>query len=764
MYPASMVSSRSRLCTAFALSLALTGILSAGHALMAADRPAVSEALAKDSLQQKWEDGLVALSTGRFKQAFSLIHEVARQSDGNERVRLVDQWISSFEKLQRERSERAQKDYETYVAWAKADMAQEKWRSAIRAAGMAFNAAADQDAFRAEPWLLKVVEGAQAAAQEYEENAKWLQAERIYVRLVDIFPRRKEFKEALDRCQAHIRLEFTYSPESDWEAAVAHITPDMAIDAFNKIATEYITEPNFKEAAVAALKHVLLMTQENKIARVFKRLEDVQAVDEFRDRINVRLRMAQEREELTHNDLINHFKRVLTLNRETQLFPQTVLIHEFVHGALKPLDPFSDMLWPADLQEFNKHTQGRFSGVGISIHKDPGEPIRVVSPLEDTPAYNADIRPGDLITAINGQPSKKLSITAAVREITGPPGTTVTLTIKRPGVEKEFDVRLERREITIFTIKGFERDEAGRWKYMIDPANGIAYLRMTNFTEGTIDELKEIVRRLRQDEGMRGLIFDLRGNPGGPLKAAVDVSDLFLEGRKKIVATKDRHDKPWEMSSSSGSAGHFPDFPMIILVNGSSASASEIVAGALQVHGRALIVGERSFGKGSVQQVLRLGTNPAYLKLTTAKYYLPNGRCLHRDEDSVTWGVDPDVEVKLVPKEIVKVAELRVSNDVLKGKNQKNLTKDYLKSITSLKPTTKPADDQDGEENGDEEDLEEDEWFDSERNDPNEYPEIDPQLETAMVLMRVRLATERPWPTRAAEVAVAAPKERATPN
>lgn len=763
MYQSPLVGIRSCMSVALALSVGIAGSWFGGTPLMAADRDTTPATLVDGPLQQKWQEGLTALGTGRFNDAFALIHEVASVNSADEQVRRVDKWLAEFEKLQRERAERIREDYKTYVAWAHEDMAAEKWDFAIRSAAMAYNTAEDQDAFRQEPWLLKVVEGAEGAARELEEHGEWIQAARIYLRLLDIFPRQQAYKDSLERCQAHLRLDFTYAPDSDWEATVRNITPDMARDAFVKISSEYITPPSFKDAAIKALEHVLLMTRETQIARVFPRLENQDAVDEFRERVSARLQIARQSEQLDHNDLINHFDRVLRANRETQIFPQSVLIYEFVHGALKPLDPFSDMLWPSDIQEFNKHTQGRFSGVGISIHKDPGEPIKVISPLEDTPAYNAGIQPGDLITAINGQPSKKLTINGAVREITGPPGTSVTLTIKREGVEKEFDVTLARQEITIFTIKGFERDENGHWKYLIDPVNKIGYLRMTNFTEGTIDELKEVIRQLYREEGMRGLIFDLRGNPGGPLRSAVDVSDLFLSGHKKIVATKDRHNKPWEMSSSSGSSGHFTDFPMIVLVNGASASASEIVAGALQVHGRALIVGERSFGKGSVQQVLRLSSNMAYLKLTTAKYYLPNGRCLHRDEDSTDWGVDPDVVVKLVPKEVVKVAELRVSNDVLKGKNQKNFSKEYVRKITTLQPSTQPANEQDDQHaSEDETDNADAEWA-SQRNDPNEYPEIDPQMEAALMLMRVRLRTEQPWPTQTAEVAVAHPVRQPTP-
>ncbi|MEP0845006.1 MAG: PDZ domain-containing protein, partial [Phycisphaerae bacterium] len=736
---------RSRFARAVLSPLAVAVLLLRTAPAPAADGQA--QAAGRVELSPEMRKGLAALGTGQFQEAFNLIHQAAKgalQSGADPRIAHIDRWLADFEKLQNERAARALKDYEQYVAWAREDAEKQRWQSAIRYASMAFNTAVDQDAFRKEEWLRKVVEGAESAAREYEENGQWVKAARIYYRLTDIFPRNKVYKEALQRSQAHLRLDFTYSPDSDWEAAVSNITPDMAKDAFRKIETEYITEPNFKEAAQAALKHLLLMTQEKKIASVFKRMESEEAVQEFRQRVGARLKDVEEADDLTAQDLINHFDRVLRINDETRLFPRTVLIHEFVHGALRPLDPYSDMLWPSDLQEFNKHTQGKFSGVGISIHKDPGEPLRVVSPLEDSPAYNAGIQAGDLITAINGQPSRKLTITKAVREITGPPNTTVTLTIKRPSLDKEFDVTLERKEITIFTIKSFERDEQGRWKYMIDPENKIGYLRMTNFTENTIDELREVIGKLRS-EGMRGLIFDLRGNPGGPLKSAVDVSDMFLEGRKKIVATKDRHGKPWEQSSSPDSDGrsgaapaHFTDFPMIVLVNGSSASASEIVSGALQVHRRALIVGERSFGKGSVQQVLRLNnTNQAYLKLTTAKYYLPNGRCLHREEDATTWGVDPDVEVKLVPKEVVKVLELRMNNDVLKGKNQENFTKDYVKSVTAFRTATRPArggqatdkeqedskDKAGDKEEGDEESLDEEEdeeLAESQRPDPNE--------------------------------------------
>ena len=721
---------------------------------LAASTPLISAESGSAVNSPAWVEGLAALGTGEFDRASRLIRQVAEAERDNERVRRVEGWVSAFEKLQAERRQRIQEDYEKYISWVKEDAKAGNFKTAIYYAALAYNEASDQEAFRKEAWLGEVVKGALKAAEAYENKKEWVKAATIYARLTDIFPFTKEYRDALDRTQAHIRLDYTYTPESDWKTAVQDITPGMARDAFRKINSEYLTEPVFKDAAVKALQQILRLVQEPKLDKVFPNLADEARVREFVSRVEARLEQAQQSESYTVSDLIKCFDRVLDINAETELLPQNVLVYEFTQGALQPLDRFSDMIWPADLQEFNKHTQGRFSGVGIQIRKDPGEPIKVISPLEDTPAYRAGVQPGDLITKINGKSANKYTINQAVREITGPAGTKVRLTFKRPGQEEEFDLELERQEITIFTIKGYERDERGEWKFMIDPQQKIAYLRMTNFTEGTIDELRSIVTRLRRREGMRGLIFDLRGNPGGPLKSAVEVADLFLPEDKRIVSTKDRHSKEWAMSSTSDL--HFTDFPMIILANRTSASASEIVAGALQVHHRALVVGERTFGKGSVQQVLRLNNNnSAFLKLTTAHYYLPDGRCLHREEDSTTWGVDPDVEVKLVPKEIIQANRLRLETDILKGLNQEKLTKEDIQSLTELRQSTQPATSkeenaEDGEESDEVADAMEDEKL---RDDPNNFPKIDPQLETAVMLMRVRLESGEPWPMRNSRIA-----------
>lgn len=753
-------------------------LLLAASPLPAADPAAAPIASAEASAQpvgtaaqqQLWMSGLQLATAGKFDKAASQIEEVVADGVKDARVKKVDTWLQDYMTLMTARLTRAKQDCEKYVGWVQEDLERQKldnrpawWRLAILDCARAYNSTMDKDALAKEPWFTEAVAGAVKAAKEYESDNKWLSAARIYGPLADMFPFDKDYREAMERCQSHVRLELLYSEDADWQSIVKGVVPEMATDAFRRIEESYLTVPSFQEAATAGIEQLLRMARTPKLQQVFPALKDKDRSEEFCDRLEARLRQVKRADKMDAEDLVDLFERILDINREYGLFPQNVLIHEFMHGALQPLDPFSDMLWPSDILEFNKHTQGRFSGVGIQIRKDPGEPIKVVSPLDDTPAYRKGIQPGDLITEINGEPTEKITINQAVQKITGPPGTTVTLTIKRIGVDKPFPVKLERQEITIFTIKGYERNPEGEWKYMIDPDLKIGYVRMTNFTEGTIDELQEIVSRLSGREGMKGLIFDLRGNPGGPLKSAVDVTDLFLDGNKRIVSTKDRQGQEWSKSSSNDE--HFTDFPMIILVDETTASASEIVSGALQVHGRALILGERSFGKGSVQQVLPLNrNNAAFLKLTTAHYYLPNDRCLHREVDSRTWGVDPDVEVKLVPKEFVKARELQLEKDILKGKGQQELSEETLKAVTGRPSTQTEEGEEDASEDTDKEkatataESDDDEIDEKKagisRKDENEFPAVDPQIEAALTLMRIRLETGVSWPQPAAQVAV----------
>jgi carboxyl-terminal processing protease len=329
----------------------------------------------------------------------------------------------------------------------------------------------------------------------------------------------------------------------------------------------------------------------------------------------------------------------------------------------------------------------------------------------------------------------------------------VTLTIRRPSEDRDFDVPLKRALVEIFSVKGADRDsdDPQKWKYFLDPEQGVGYIRVTSFQENTVDQLRAAIDTAERD-GMQGLILDLRFNPGGLLKTAVELTQLFLERDETVVSTKGLRDRPWRNAPAERD-GPFTSLPLIVLVNEHSASASEIVSGALQDHGRALIVGERTFGKFSVQKLMQLVGSGAHLKLTTARYYLPNGASLHHDDGATEWGIGPDVPVSLVPKEIGKILTMRRGQDILGP------------AAPDVKKPDSDADPESDAEDEAEDDPEEDAEDDPEdivelAEDPNERPEIDSQLNTARLLMKLFLLGEGTPRVAAADDNTTEPKVR----
>ena len=301
------------------------------------------------------------------------------------------------------------------------------------------------------------------------------------------------------------------------------------------------------------------------------------------------------------------------------------LLENAIKGMLSNLDPHSAYLEPEAFAELQESTSGEFGGLGIEVGMEDGF-VKVVSPIDDTPASKAGIQPGDLIVKIDGQPTKGLSMMEAVDKMRGKAGSTIELTLVRDG-GRPFDLTLTRAVIKVRSVKS----------QMLE--DGYGYLRISQFQVNTGEEVGKALTKLRKDNGnkkLRGLVMDLRNNPGGVLQAAVEVTDHFLK-KGLIVYTEGRLANS-ELRFNADPADASEGVPLVVLINGGSASASEIVAGALQDHKRAVLMGTDSFGKGSVQTVLPLNNDRA-LKLTTALYFTPNGRSIQAQ------GIVPDIEV-----------------------------------------------------------------------------------------------------------------------
>jgi carboxyl-terminal processing protease len=294
------------------------------------------------------------------------------------------------------------------------------------------------------------------------------------------------------------------------------------------------------------------------------------------------------------------------------------IVYDGIQGMLEILDPHSNFLDPRSFEKMRERQEGSFFGVGIIISRRQGK-VTVIAPMGGTPAAAKGLRAGDIIAAVDGELTEELTLDDVVDRVRGPEGSTVSLTIERPGLKEALEVEITRARIPTNTV---------RYAFMLD--EGIGYVRLSEFANTSVREVQEALDRLA-DEGMEQLIFDLRDNPGGPLDAAVGVADTFLRKGDLIVSTRGRTSDSVATIVAPGGGATFYG-PLVILVNEGSASASEIVAGAVQDHDRGLVLGETTWGKGLVQTVFTV--RDTGLALTTARYYTPSGRCIQRDYES----------------------------------------------------------------------------------------------------------------------------------
>jgi carboxyl-terminal processing protease len=371
------------------------------------------------------------------------------------------------------------------------------------------------------------------------------------------------------------------------------------------------------------------------------------------------------------------FAKAVQLLRQDYVDPTKTSYHDLIYAAMKgmlgSLDPHSQFMDPEDFKDMQDDTRSRFNGLGIEVSVKNGL-LTVITPMEDTPAAKAGILSGDQILRINGTSTDKMELSDAVNLLRGNPGQKVTLTVIRPATKEIKDYVLERAEIKVQSVKGaklLDPELAGRFK--------IAYVRLVQFNEPTANELGKALDEL-QKQDMQALVLDLRNNPGGLLNVAVDVCGQFLPPNTKVVSTQGRVASQQHDYTTSATTKERPNFPVVVLVNEGSASGSEIVAGALKDLHRAVLVGETTFGKGSVQNVMQLPDGSA-LRFTTAKYYTPSKQVIHGN------GVTPNIVVPMTAEQERTLFAQRSEN--LKPDDEKNLIKSkdvqLMRAIDALK-------------------------------------------------------------------------------
>lgn len=514
-----------------------------------------------------------------------------------------------------------------------------------------------------------------------ETHGKWLDAYTNYFYwLQAIDPNNKGYadhsEELLD--QASIAASFQDSPCESRKERYEGVEKRMLSKAIEALDLHYVNPIDYSKMATKAIRrcellaevlslvfanggdpnngHSLTPPQPDKVAAWSKALEALRGEVE------------KSSKGFDKDDFLAVLDKVLAVNDSTVDLPQQPLVAHFSEAALGVLDPYTVMVWPRQVQDFEKMMTNEFTGIGIEISKPKGL-LTVASLLPDTPAYRSGLDAGDVIESVDGLPTKDMSLICAVKKITGPKGSKVTLSVRHRGAEAAELITLTRDRIIVPTIRGWQRTADGKWRYMIDEAEKIGYVRVTSFSGETAGDLEDTLDAL-EAKGLKALILDLRFNTGGLLDSAVDICDKFIDDGL-IVRTQPKPNMipSYEYAHRRGT---HPNYPLVVLINSGSASASEIVAGALadEKHERAVLVGTRTHGKGSVQGITHYPGGGAQLKYTMAYYHLPSGQRVRSREEvekegRKDWGVGADVEVNLTSKELREMLDVQRDNDVL---------------------------------------------------------------------------------------------------
>ena len=518
-------------------------------------------------------------------------------------------------------------------------------------------------------------------ASQFEVEGKWLEAYiNCYAWLAVIDPNNEGYSDYAQRIydKATIKASLEDSACETRDERYEGVEKQIFVETVKFLDRYYVNKIEFEQMAAKAVGRCRLLAEVMEFPPddLKKQDEYHKSEAEYRQSLSAwstALGAILDNDEkppkaMTMDEFLEVFEKVLKLNETTVGLPQTLLIAHFAEASLAALDDYTVIIWPRQVQEFEKLMTNEFSGIGIEISKPKGL-LTVSSLLPDTPAYKSGLDAGDIIEAVDGIPTKDMTLTCAVKKITGPKGTQVQLTIKRPGDENARIIVITRGKIVVPTIRGWQRTDTGQWQYMIDPENKIGYVRITSFSSDTASDLETVLDEL-EDRGLKGLILDLRYNSGGLLESAVDVSDKFIS--EGLIVQRQSGFGRLPIYAHAKWLGTHPNYPLVVLVNSGSASASEIVAGALadQAHKRAILVGTRTHGKGSVQGITDSIGEGAQLKYTMAYYHLPSGQRVESREDMKKqgredWGVGPNIVVELNSEDVKNMIDVQRANDVL---------------------------------------------------------------------------------------------------
>lgn len=731
------------------------GLLACGLMLAIAGAPISTRAAAKEGAQaggaqervdaNEWSQRAWRIAkSGRFDDFVTYIHELpedpsvgADQRAGMvESVRLLDE---NFAKRDQRRVERIAEVNKELDERLQGEMTPQRLSKALRSALELWVLSTDKPSIIADARVSKLVRDADAAARQAEQSGDWLIASEMFSLLNALLEETGQYKPDVERQSRRLTMIRLYTPERLWEMRNARllaegekplppynptgdsfneklkgIDQDMVVRAIAR-ATDHVEQVPTRKLLTGGVSAIETMIATQDLNRAFPGLGDANAKEAMLGALrNEREQLATVKKnafgrvtEPGVGEIDALITRLMTVNDRTVKLSHEALLHEFGNGAIDQLDEFSAIIWPDELNRFNRTTQGKFVGVGVQIELDDQSNVRVVTPLEGTPAFRAGIRAGDIIKKINGKSAYGMSIDQVVDHITGPEGTQVILSIDRPeddaaqtagalagdsgqppAVEspktgeaakpekkyQELEVAINRQLINVVSVKGWKRKgtREDSWDWFIDKENHIGYVRLTQFSEKTAEELRRAVAQM-QKEGLNGLVLDLRFNPGGYLDQAVQVANLFIDSGV-VVAMQGPNGRAESPEMARSNQARLKETPVVVLINEGSASASEIVSGTLQHYGRTgdinvMVLGQRSYGKGSVQKVFGLADDAA-MKLTMQYYAIPDTappgyRIIHRKPGAHEWGITPNLAVEMLPKQTTDSILLRRNADVL---------------------------------------------------------------------------------------------------